>query len=166
MVNGMLITPFSWDHNLTSHTTYIVARAKRTQTRNGENEVVYTAGNQHHDIWHHIRLDPKLTFWIQIRHAVAKLTSLLSGLMANIDDPTQSKRRLVMAIMYSILIYGSEFWANALKINCRIKILSSVQRTVALRLVSAYRTVFKSAIVQWHNSHRSIGKRTEESVRG
>ena len=74
-----------------------------------------------------IRLDPGLMFWAQIRCVVskaAKVTSLLSGLMTNIGGPIQSRRRLMMAIMDSVLCYGREVWSDALKVNCRMKILS------------------------------------------
>ena len=91
-----------------------------------------------------------MTFWVQIQYAatkVAKVTLLLSGLMANIGGPAQSTRRLMMAITDSILLYGSENWVEALKVDFRMKILSSVQQTFALRVASAYRTASKSAIL-------------------
>ena len=83
------------------------------------------------------RLDSKLTFYTQIQHAAtkaAKVTSLLSRLMANIGGPVQSRRRLTVAITDSILRYGSVVRAEALKVACRMKIVSSVQRTAALRV--------------------------------
>ena len=57
-----------------------------------------------------IRLDPRLTFWGQIPHATIKtprVTSLLSGLMATIVGRIQSRRRLIVAITVSILLYSS-----------------------------------------------------------
>ena len=57
-----------------------------------------------------------MTFWAQIQYAaikVARVTTLLSKLVANIG--------------------GSEIWAEALKISYKMKILSSVQRTAALK---------------------------------
>ena len=54
--------------------------------------------------------------------------SLLSGLMANIGGPTQSRRRLMMAITDSILLYGSEIWADALRAESGLRILSSHRR--------------------------------------
>ena len=52
-----------------------------------------------------IRLDLRLTFWAQIRHAATKatkITSLLSGLMANIGDSIKSRNRLMMTLTDSI----------------------------------------------------------------
>ena len=68
-----------------------------------------------------IRLDPKLTFRAQIQHATtkaAKITSLLSGFMANVAGLVPSRSKLVMAITDSILLYGSESWTGALKVDC------------------------------------------------
>ena len=45
----------------------------------------------------------------------------------------------------SILLYGNEVWADALKLDYRLRILSSVLRIAALRVASAYRTISKSA---------------------
>ena len=124
-----------------------MARGQRTQTGNTKNgvdisyEEMYTFGNRHRDMRHHfdyeevenylpIRLYPRLTFWAQIRNTstkAANVTSLLSGLMANLGGPTQSKRRLIMAITDSMLLYSSDVWADALKVYRRIRILSSVQ---------------------------------------
>ena len=47
----------------------------------------------------------------------------------------------------SILLYGIEGWAVALRLEFRMKILSSIQRSAHLRVGSAYRTVSKSAIL-------------------
>lgn len=96
-----------------------------------------------------VNLDSKLSFWTQIHFAATKagkVTGLLSKLMANIGGPTQSKRKLLMDTTSSILLYGCEVWADALKAKHRRKVLLSVQRTAALRVAHAYRTVSESAI--------------------
>ncbi|GBP17633.1 Retrovirus-related Pol polyprotein from type-1 retrotransposable element R1 2 [Eumeta japonica] len=72
---------------------------------------------------------------------------MLSRLMANIGGPTQSKRRLIMETVNSILLYGSEIWGDALVAKTRRKVLESVQRTAALRVASAYRTVSGAAVL-------------------
>ena len=63
-----------------------------------------------------IRLYCRLNYWAQIQHAAtkaAKLMGMLIRLMANIGGPTQAKRKLIMAAMNSILLYGSEIWGDA-----------------------------------------------------
>ena len=99
-------------------------RRQRTQLGNGENgvdipyEKVYTVENGHHDIRHTlttyvgIRLDPRLTFWVQIRYAAskaAKVTSLLSELMANIGGATQSKQTL---FCFTAVRSGQTHWGS------------------------------------------------------
>ena len=65
--------------------------------------------------------------------------------MANIGGPAESKRRLLTT--QSILLYGAEILAKSLEQELRRKVLAKVQRTAALRLSSAYRTVSEQAIL-------------------
>ena len=67
--------------------------------------------------------------------------------MAHTGGPKQSRRKLMMALMDSILLYGSVVWANAFQVDCIMRILSSVQRTAVLKVASAYRTVTESVIL-------------------
>ena len=91
--------------------------------------------------------------WLAISHFILYIPtrynqsrlSVLGKLVAHIGDPVQS--RLIMAITDFILFYGSEVWAEALKVDCRNEILSSVQRAAALSVATAFRTLFKSAIL-------------------
>ncbi|KAH8361354.1 hypothetical protein KR084_009546, partial [Drosophila pseudotakahashii] len=90
-----------------------------------------------------VRLDSKLTFGPQIEYArtkAAETARYLSRLMANIDGPIPSRRKLLMNTNNSILLYGCEVWADSLKTNCRLKTLMAIQRTSALRIIGAYRT--------------------------
>lgn len=97
-----------------------------------------------------LRLDPRLTFRDQFEQAATKAaqtTVFLSRLMANIGGPNYSKRKLMMATTQSILLYGCEIWADALQAKYRRKMLAAVQRTAALRVASAYRTVSEPAVL-------------------
>lgn len=96
-----------------------------------------------------LHLDSKLSYWAQINHTATKagkVTAALSRLMANIGGPTASRRKLLLATVQSVLLYGSEVWADSLKAEYRRKALSAVQRTAALRAASAYRTVSAAAV--------------------
>ena len=126
-----------------------MARRQRTQTRNGENEVILLMGNWiplDMDIticdtnltmrklvnYFGIRLVPRPTFWTQIWHAAtkaAKVTTLFSRLLGNLGSPKQSRPSFITAITDSIMLCDNEVWVNALKFLRRIRILSSVQRT-------------------------------------
>ena len=46
-----------------------------------------------------------------------------------------------------MLVYGSEIWGDALEIKAKRKILAALQRTVALRVASAHRTVSGAAVL-------------------
>ena len=89
---------------------------------------------------------PKLCISNSGQHRCISLLGL-SGLTADIGGPPQSRRRLMMTKPESILLYGSEMWAGALMVDCRLRILSSVQRTAALRVESADMIVSKAAIL-------------------
>lgn len=96
-----------------------------------------------------VRLDCRLTYWPHIKDVAtkaAKVAGMLSRLMANIGGPTQSKRKLIMSVTNSILLYGSEIWADALEKKNKRRVLEAVQRTAALRVTSAYRTVSAAAV--------------------
>lgn len=96
-----------------------------------------------------IRLDTKMTFSNQIKYAAdkaARTVSQLSRLMANIGGPRQIKRKLLMETSNNILLYGSEIWGKGLNKRSRNTLLA-VQRTYALRIASAYRTVSTQAIL-------------------
>ena len=62
--------------------------------------------------------------------------------MANIGG----KRRLLMSVVNSVLLYGSEVWADTTKVAKYRQKISSVQRQAALRIASAYHTVSLAAI--------------------
>uniref|UniRef100_A0A1B6J232 Reverse transcriptase zinc-binding domain-containing protein n=1 Tax=Homalodisca liturata TaxID=320908 RepID=A0A1B6J232_9HEMI len=67
--------------------------------------------------------------------------------MANVGGPRSSKRRLLMSAVQSVLLYGAEVWADALTKECYRLRLARVQRQVALRVCSAYRTVSEPAVL-------------------
>lgn len=63
-------------------------------------------------------MDEKFTFWMQICRAADKesaVVAMLSRLMPNIACPRSSKRRALMSLDNSIMLYGAEVLADALK---------------------------------------------------
>lgn len=97
-----------------------------------------------------IKLDAKLTFWAHIQGAsdkAATMAAKLSRLMPNVAGPRSSKRRILMSVVHSILLYGAEIWADALEVERNRKKMASVQRRSALRTASAYRTVSEAAVL-------------------
>ena len=95
-------------------------------------------------------MDRKLTHWVHIRTAAdkaAKMVASLSRLMTNINGPKSSKRRILMRVAHSILLYGAKIWADALNVSKYRQRIASVQRRCALRVVRAYRTVSEAAVL-------------------
>lgn len=91
-----------------------------------------------------IQIDTKLNYWGQIRQAADKaaaVTSALSRLMANVNGPRPCKRRLLMSVSESIMLYGSEIWADALKVKKYRHRMVTVQKRGVQRIISSFRTV-------------------------
>lgn len=62
--------------------------------------------------------------------------------MPNLRGPAECKRRLYANVLASIALYGAPIWSDSLEVSQSGKrIYRRFQRTVALRVCSAYRTV-------------------------
>ena len=97
-----------------------------------------------------VQLDRRLSFGEHLRIATAKAIQCganLARLMPNIGGPREAKRRLVASVVHSKLLSAAAVWANALQNHAIQKKLFSAQRSAALRIVSAYRTVSTSAVL-------------------
>lgn len=95
-------------------------------------------------------LDTKMTFGEHITKAADKasvVTASLSRLMRNVGGPRASKRRLLMSVTNSILLYGAEIWGETPQKEVYRTRIARVQRTAALRICSAYRTVSETAVL-------------------
>ena len=93
-----------------------------------------------------ILLDRKACLYgAHIRAAAEKaqrvLTSL-SRLMPNVGGPGEKRRRLLVGVVHSVLLYGAPTWGPHLNsIPGAVAEMAAVQRRAALRSVCAYRTV-------------------------
>ena len=67
--------------------------------------------------------------------------------MPNIGGPREAKRRLVASVVNSKLLYAAPVYTSALNNHAIQKKLFSAQRSVVLRIVSAYRTVLTNAVL-------------------
>ncbi|RLU14697.1 hypothetical protein DMN91_013051 [Ooceraea biroi] len=66
----------------------------------------------------------------------------LINLMRNLKGPNDRKRRLYANTIYAILLYGAPIWAEEFEADKRAKVtIRKLQRKLALRVISAYRTV-------------------------
>ena len=95
-----------------------------------------------------VQLDRWLSFGEYLRITTAKAIqskASLARLMPNIGGSREVKRGLVASVVHSRLLYAAPIWAKALQNHAIYRRLFSAQRIVALRIVSAYRTVSMSA---------------------
>jgi len=77
-----------------------------------------------------------------------RVMSSLCRLMPNIGGPRERRRRLLVSVVHSVLLYGAPTWASALRYcPAGAAAMASVQRRAALRSVCAYRTVSHDAAV-------------------
>jgi len=73
----------------------------------------------------------------------AKVTRSLSRLMPNLRGPGERKRQLYATIITSVIMYAAPVWGRELS-SSPVRVLRAlrrVQRTVAIRITAAYRTV-------------------------
>uniref|UniRef100_A0A2S2NJ82 Retrovirus-related Pol polyprotein from type-1 retrotransposable element R1 n=1 Tax=Schizaphis graminum TaxID=13262 RepID=A0A2S2NJ82_SCHGA len=71
----------------------------------------------------------------------------LCRLMPNVGGPIAEKRKLLMTVVHSQLLYAAPIWSYALKYKVNKKKIASPQRNMALRVASAYCTVSNVAIM-------------------
>uniref|UniRef100_A0A6M2DQW1 Putative 115 kDa protein in type-1 retrotransposable element n=1 Tax=Xenopsylla cheopis TaxID=163159 RepID=A0A6M2DQW1_XENCH len=97
-----------------------------------------------------VQLDAKLTFREHLERAcvkASKIVSSLSRIMANTIGPRTKKRRVLLEVVHSVLLYGAEIWAHTLRQKSYRRKLATVQRRGALRVACAYRTVSEAAVL-------------------
>ena len=71
--------------------------------------------------------------------------------MANMRGPRPQVKRLLMSTVQSILLYGAEVWAVAMRIKKYRHGMEAVQRRGALRIAYSYRTVSGPAVLDIAN---------------
>lgn len=74
-----------------------------------------------------------------------RVTRALNRLMSNLRGPNEKLRRLFANIVMSVIMYGAPVWGMALGKSQLLANLIRLMRTVAQRVISAYRTVSGTA---------------------
>lgn len=96
-----------------------------------------------------VEIETRLSFTKHIQQASRKTTNsatAIGRLMPNIGGPSQSKRALLDTVANSKMLYASPTWAvRGTKTAKNRAELARAQRTVALRITRAYRTVSANA---------------------
>lgn len=97
-----------------------------------------------------VELHRVLGFKAHAEKAAAKAqiaASALARLMPNVGGSGQRKRKLLSTVVTSKLLYASPIWSEALVFNRNVEILERPQRTIAIRIACAYRTVSTAAVM-------------------
>lgn len=93
-------------------------------------------------------LDTKLTFAEHVKQAslkAEKTVTALAKIMPNIGGPRSSKRKVLASVAHSQILYGAPAWHTAVQNKKLVQKLTGTQRTMTLRISSAYRTVSAEA---------------------
>lgn len=70
------------------------------------------------------------------------MSRALCRVMPNLRGPTEAKRRLYIETDKSVILYGAPIWSEELqRSGSFMRALDRVMRTLALRAISAYRSV-------------------------
>ncbi|XP_044586022.1 uncharacterized protein LOC123266055 [Cotesia glomerata] len=67
--------------------------------------------------------------------------------MTNTTGPRTKKRRVLLEVVHSVLLYGAEIWAHILKQKTYRRKMAGGAAAGALRVACAYRTVSEAAIL-------------------
>lgn len=97
-----------------------------------------------------IHLNRNMSMSLHVKLTAEKATKALSHisrLMPNIGGPRENSRHILSNVVQSIILYGSSAWQRALNKKVYLNTLLSVQRKVAIRITSAYRTTSTKAIL-------------------
>lgn len=94
--------------------------------------------------------DTKMTFKPHIQYIESKATKmmrLLWRIMPNLRGPNYTRRKLYVNIVHSVILYASPVWGNNFVVYKTYQTsIMRIQRCLALRVISAYRTVsYKAA---------------------
>lgn len=98
-----------------------------------------------------VMLDSRLKFTQHFKYVgekMAKVMRALSSLMPNVRGPDEVRRRLYANVMSAVALYGAPVWSQALAVSREgRRILRAAQKTVAIRVCSAYRTTSFDAVM-------------------
>lgn len=93
--------------------------------------------------------DEKWSFRDHFDYAAAKarrVASALARLLPNLRGPREHTRKLYLAVVHSVLMYGAPVWYEALGRGRAVAPFAAVQRLMAARVVREYHTVALEAV--------------------
>lgn len=96
-----------------------------------------------------------MTFTRHVEETIKKVKNTVKKMaimMPNVGGPKASKRRAMCTAAYSMILYGCEIWEPVLKIKKYRKQLVAMQRQLAIRICSAYRTAGTEVVLLLANT--------------
>ncbi|KMQ84870.1 reverse transcriptase, partial [Lasius niger] len=95
-----------------------------------------------------VLIDPQWSFSDHFRYVedkAGRVVRALNRLMPNLKGPDEKQRRLYANAIISVVLYGAPVWADELKRNQLLTSLNRLERSVAQRVISGYKTVSANA---------------------
>lgn len=96
-----------------------------------------------------IIIDVNWLFFNHFRYVEEKANRVVRALyklMPNLRGPDERRRRLFANVVLSVILYGALVWGDRIvKRSCTVPALHRLHRTIAQRVISAYRTVSSNA---------------------
>lgn len=87
------------------------------------------------------------THVLKIRDRTVDTLKQLTRITPNIRRPSDGKRRMLASVVHSMILYASPIWSRTTVYKYYEKVLEKINRMLALRVVSAYRTVSTEAVL-------------------
>lgn len=94
-------------------------------------------------------LDSKLNFGAHVNKIIektSKTVTALARIMPNLSGPRASKRKVLSSVVHSKILYAAPVWQTVLQNKRQTGRLLSLQRSMAIRVCSAYRTISTAAV--------------------
>lgn len=80
-----------------------------------------------------------------LKEKVGRVIRTLNRLMPNLRGLDERRRRLYANVVFSVLLYGAPVWGEIPVLNRWRTMLSGLERAIAQRVISGYRTVSSNA---------------------
>lgn len=81
-----------------------------------------------------------------LRAKTANIAKALNGIMPKIGGPSSGKRRMLAAVVSSVVLYGAPIWRRSLKHKKYLESILQIQRRTLLAVCRAYRTTSAEAL--------------------
>lgn len=119
-------------------------RGEEVVLSTGQNTITTKRAIKYLGIW----IDDDLSYRRHIQETTKKAEKSITAIgriLPNIMGPSYHKRRVLVGVAESIVMYGAPIWQSILKVKKYKEELLKLQRKGAVRVISAYRTISTEA---------------------